>query len=421
MNSEILASLDFFERDRGIKREVLLEAINTALLTAARKAVGPARELRVEIDPKSGNIKAVAKLVVVERVQNKHDEISLADAQRRCKPDAQIGEEVDSVVTPHDFGRIAAQTARQAIMQRIRHAERDMIYDEFKDRAGEIITGTVRRFERSDVIVDLGRFEGLMPNRERVATEEYNVGDRIRAYVVAVENGMRGPEIILSRSHPNFVRRLFETEVSEIADKTVEIKGIARESGHRTKIAVWSANEKVDPVGACVGMRGARVKNIVRELNNEKVDIIRWSSDIKELVVEALKPAKLKSITLDPARKQVQIKVDADQLSLAIGKKGQNARLTSRLTGWDIAIDRDESAREAFEQNVEKGVQSLASALSVPVDIARKLMECGMVSSDVITTADPSDIAEQIGCDPAMAQQIFDAAQRDLEKSSGAV
>lgn len=421
MNSEILASLDFFERDRGIKREVLLEAINTALLTAARKAVGPARELRVEIDPKSGNIKAVAKLMVVERVVNKHDEISLADAQKRCKPDAQLGEEVDAVVTPHDFGRIAAQTARQAIMQRIRHAERDMIYDEFKDRAGEIITGTVRRFERSDVIIDLGRFEATMPNRERVVTEEYTVGDRIRAYVVAVENGMRGPEIILSRSHPNFVRRLFETEVSEIADKTVEIKSIAREAGHRTKIAVWSANEKVDPVGACVGMRGARVKNIVRELNNEKVDIIRWSADIKELVLEALKPAKVKSINLDATKKHVYIKVDSDQLSLAIGKRGQNARLTSRLTGWDISIDRDESAREAFEQNVEKGVQSLAASLAVSVDIARKLMDAGMISADVIAMADPSDIAEQTGCDLTVAQQIFSAAQQHAEASSGTV
>jgi N utilization substance protein A len=421
MNSEILASLDFFERDRGIKREVLLEAINTALLTAARKAVGPARELRVEIDPKSGNIKAIAKLLVVERVRNKHDEISLADAQKHCKPDAQLGEEVDTVVTPHDFGRIAAQTARQAIMQRLRHAERDMIYDEFKDRAGEIITGTVRRFERSDVIVDLGRFEGVMPNRERVATEEYNIGDRIRAYVVAVENGARGPEIILSRSHPNFVRRLFETEVSEIADKTVEIKGIARESGHRTKIAVWSANEKVDPVGACVGMRGARVKNIVRELNNEKVDIIRWSSDIKELVLEALKPAKIKSLTLDTAKKQVQIKVEADQLSLAIGKRGQNARLTSRLTGWDIDIKKDESVQEAFQQNVEKGFQSMAQVLSVPLEIVRQLMDAGMQGIDVIAETDPADIAEQIGCELALAQQIHDAAQQELQKSSRSV
>ncbi len=305
MNSEILAALDFFERDRGIKREVLLEAINNAVLSAARKAVGPARELRVETDPRTGEMKAIAKLMVVEKVENKHDEISLPQAQK-LKPGAQLGEEVDVQVTTKDFGRIAAQTAKQAIMQRIRQAEKEMIYDEFKDRAGEIVSGTVRRFERSDVIIDLGKFEAIMPSRERVQTEDYNVGDRIRAYVVAVENGPRGPEIILSRSHPNFVRRLFETEVSEIADRTVEIKGIAREAGYRTKIAVWSPNEKVDPVGACVGMRGSRVKNIVRELNNEKVDIIRWTADVKEFVLEALKPAKVKSVTIQDGKKAVQ-------------------------------------------------------------------------------------------------------------------
>lgn len=418
MNSEILAGLDFFERDKGIKREVLLEAINNALLTAARKAVGPARELRVEIDPKSGDIKAIAKLIVVERVVNKHDEVSLAEARKKVKDDAQLGEELDISVTPKDFGRIAAQTARQAINQRLRQAEREMIYEEFRDRAGEIITGTVRRFERSDVIVDLGKFEGIMPNRERVATEEYSVGDRIRAYVVAVENGVRGPEIILSRSHPNFVRRLFETEVAEIADRTVEIKGIAREAGHRTKIAVWSANEKVDPVGACVGMRGARVKNIVRELNNEKVDIIRWSSDIKELVLEALKPAKVKSIVLNEAKHNVQIKVEADQLSLAIGKRGQNARLTSRLTGWDISIDKDESVREAFEQNVEKGAVALASSLGIEVDLARKLTMAGMAFVEVIAPSTAAQIAEAIGCDEQQAETILVAAQREMEKAN---
>ncbi len=418
MNSEILAGLDFFERDKGIKREVLLEAINNALLTAARKAVGPARELRVEIDPKSGDIKAIAKLIVVERVVNKHDEVSLTEARKKVKEDAQLGEELDISVTPKDFGRIAAQTARQAINQRLRQAEREMIYEEFRDRAGEIITGTVRRFERSDVIVDLGKFEGIMPNRERVATEEYSVGDRIRAYVVAVENGVRGPEIILSRSHPNFVRRLFETEVAEIADRTVEIKGIAREAGHRTKIAVWSANEKVDPVGACVGMRGARVKNIVRELNNEKVDIIRWSSDIKELVLEALKPAKVKSITLNEAKHNVQIKVEADQLSLAIGKRGQNARLTSRLTGWDISIDKDESVREAFEQNVEKGAVALALSLGIEVDLARKLTMAGMAFVEVIAPSTAAQIAEAIGCDEKQAETILVAAQREMEKAN---
>jgi len=408
MNSEILAGLDFFERDKGIKREVLLEAMNNALLTAARKAVGPARDLRVEFDPKTSTFKTIAKLIVVDKVTNKHDEISLNEALKLL-PATVVGEEIDVLVTPKDFGRIAAQTARQAMMQRIRQAERELIYEEFKDRAGEIVTGTVRRFERSDVIVDLGKFEGIMPNRERVATEEYTIGDRVRAYVVAVENGIRGPEIILSRSHPNFVRRLFEMEVAEIADRTVEVKGIAREAGHRTKIAVWSANEKVDPVGACVGMRGARVKNIVRELNNEKVDIIRWSADIKELVIEALKPAKIKTITLDEARKNVVIKVEDDQLSLAIGKRGQNARLTSRLCGWDISIEKDESVREAFEQNVEKGIAGLMKALSVSEDIARKLTESGMNSVEVL--GEPQDICDVTGCDLATAEQIYAAGQ----------
>jgi len=417
MNSEILAGLDFFERDKGIKREVLLEAMNNALLTAARKAVGPARDLRVEFDAKASSFKTIAKLIVVERVTNKHDEISLTEALK-VKPDTKVGEEIDVQVTPKDFGRIAAQTARQAMMQRIRQAEKEMIYDEFKDRAGEIVNGTVRRFERSDVIVDLGKFEGVMPNRERVATEEYAIGDRVRAYVVAVENGVRGPEIILSRSHPNFVRRLFETEVAEIADGTVIIKGIAREAGHRTKIAVWSPNEKVDPVGACVGMRGARVKNIVRELNNEKVDIIRWNSDIKELVIEALKPARIKSLTLDEAKKNVNIKVDDDQLSLAIGKRGQNARLTSRLTGWDISITKDESVREAFEQNVEKGIAGLMSALSVTEEVARKLTEAGMVSADAL--GDPQDICDVVGCDLATAEQIYAAAQAAISGAAKA-
>ncbi|MEI9894752.1 MAG: transcription termination factor NusA [Chthoniobacter sp.] len=411
MNSEILAGLDFFERDKGIKREVLLEAINNAVLAAARKAVGPAKDLRVDIDSKSGDMKVYAKLTVVEKVENKHDEISFALA-KKFKADVQLGEELEVPVTPRDFGRIAAQTAKQAMMQRIRQAEKEMIYDEFKDRAGEIVSGTVRRFERLDVVVDLGKFEAVMPNKERVQTEDYNVGDRIRAYVVAVQNGARGPEIIISRSHPNFVRRLFETEVSEIADRTVEIKGIAREAGHRTKIAVWSANEKVDPVGACVGMRGARVKNIVRELNNEKVDIIRWSSDTKEFVLEALKPAKVKSVTLDEAKKNILIKVDEDQLSLAIGKRGQNARLTSRLTGWDINIEQDKSVIEDFNDRVNKAGKTLADALQIEQAIAVSLVRGGLSTLEMIAEVEPQDIADAIGIAPEKAAEIQAAAKR---------
>ena len=359
-------------------------------------------------------------MTAIEKIENKHDEISFKTA-KMFKSDIQLGEDIEVPVTPKDFGRIAAQTAKQAMMQRIRQAEKEMIYDEFKDRAGEIVSGTVRRFDRSDVVVDLGKFEALMPNRERVQTEDYNIGDRIRAYVVAVENGVRGPEIIISRSHPNFVRRLFEMEVSEINDRTVEIKGIAREAGYRTKIAVFSANEKVDPVGACVGMRGSRVKNIVRELNNEKVDIIRWSADLKELVLEALKPAKVKSVTLDESKKAILIKVDEDQLSLAIGKRGQNARLTSRLTGWDINIEEDKSAAEIFKTKKETAANSFADALQITPEMAATLVSVGMNSVEVIASgSEPQDIADALGIDLAAATAIHEAARREYDKTAAA-
>jgi N utilization substance protein A len=278
----------------------------------------------------------------------------------------------------------------------------------------------VRRFERSDVVVDLGKFEATMPMRERVQTEDYNIGDRIRAYVLAVENGPRGPEIILSRSHPNFVRRLFEVEVSEINDRTVEIRGIAREAGFRTKIAVHSANEQIDPVGACVGMRGSRVKNIVRELNNEKVDIIRWSADPKEFALEALKPAKIRSVTLDPDKKSINIRVDEDQLSLAIGKRGQNSRLTSRLLGWDINIEKDESKEQVFEQRVAQAAKALAATLKVDEDIATKLVKGGMANLDALLEVEANDIADILGCEVEKAQAIHEAARKEHEKMASA-
>ncbi|HYZ74617.1 MAG TPA: transcription termination factor NusA [Chthoniobacterales bacterium] len=420
MNSDLLAVLDYMEREKGIKREILLEALSGALLTAAKKSVGPARDLRVTIDPKSGEITALANLIVADVVRSIHDEIPLARA-RKIKPDAVVGDVIEVEVTPEGFGRIAAQTARQAILQRIRQIEKEMIFDEFKDRAGEIVSGTVRRFDRSDVVVDLGKFEAVMPMRERVATEDYNIGDRIRAYVVAVENTNRGPEIIISRSHPNFVRRLFEVEVSEIADRTVEIKAISREAGYRTKIAVWSADEKVDPVGACVGMRGSRVKNIVRELNQEKVDIIRWSADPREFVMEALKPAKIKSITIDEDRKAVQVTVDEDQLSLAIGRRGQNARLTSRLTGWEINISKDESVTHAFEQKLAQAITTLAKTLNIDEETARSLARAGMNSIDGILETDPNDIAELLQIDVGQAQKIQESAKKEHERKLASI
>lgn len=412
MNAEFIAMLDYLERERGIKREVLIEAVSNALLSASKKSVGASRDLHIDIDPKTGEIRALANLLVVEKVTNPQDEISL-DKARRIKPEAQIGEAVEVEVTPKNFGRIAAQTAKQAMMQRIRQVEKEMIYEEFKDRAGEIVSGTVRRFDRSDVILDLGKFEAVMPQRERVVVEDYNVGDRLRAYVVAVENGARGPEIIVSRSHPNFVRRLFELEVSEIADGTVEIRGIAREAGYRTKIAVFSANPKVDPVGACVGMRGSRVKNIVRELNNEKVDIIRWSSDPKDFVLEALKPAKVKNLLFDVEKKTATISVDEDQLSLAIGKKGQNARLTSRLTGWEINIEKEAPSTSAVEQKVAQAAQTLAGSLPISEEQAMTLVKMGFTNLEGLRDAELSDLVEILGVDEEKAREIYEAVHRD--------
>ncbi len=415
MNSELIAMLDYLERERGIKREMLIEAISTALLAASKKNfTSGTRELRIDINPKNGTIRALATLIAVERIQNPHDEILLSKA-KAIKADVKPGEELEVEVTPRDFGRIAAQAARQAINQRIRQIEKDMIYEEFKDRAGEIVGGTVRRFDRSDVVIDLGKFEGIMPHKERVVTEEYSVGDRLRAYVVAVENGARGPEIILSRSHPNFVRRLFEIEVSEIGDRTVELKVIAREAGYRTKVAVHSADAKVDPVGACVGMRGARVKNIVRELNNEKVDIIRWDPDPLKFAAAALKPANIRNISLNESTHTIEVRVDKDDLSLAIGKRGQNARLTAKLTGWEVEISEDRSAEQALESQKAQAAHSISDTLGITEEEAQKLAAGGMNSIEAILTGTAEDIAEILECDVERGQKILDAAKASAQ------
>src|SRR5260221_13254789 len=398
MNADFLAVLEFWEREKGINREVLVAAVHEALLSAAKKAVGPARELRVAIDQKNGDIRAFAKLMVSERVMSTHDQISVFDA-RRIKPDAQVGQELEKEVTPTGFGRVASQFAKQALMQKIRQAEKALIFTEFKDRVGDIISGTVRRFERSDVILDLGKYEALLPNRERVPTEEYQVGERIRCYFKAVEQGQHGPEIILSRADPRFVIKLFQLEVSEINDGTIEIKGIAREPGFRTKLAVWTRDEKVDPVGACVGLRGQRVKNIVRELNNEQVDIIRWDSNVRNYITNALAPAKLKAFEIDEARKRVRILVSEDQLSLAIGKRGQNARLTSKLTGWQVDIEPEVVVTKGFEEKVAEAVESLAAIPGITREQADALVHNGLLRLEDLLQADVSDLADisQIG------------------------
>ncbi len=415
MTNDIVALIDYYEKEKGIDREKVVAALEYAFISAYRKMVPGAdaiETLRAAVDTKKGETRIWASLTAVadEDYSDKFNEVPMKLASKK-KPESVIGDILEFDVTPKDFGRIAVQTAKQTMMQRLRQAEKEMIYEEFKDRAGDVVSGTVRRFERNDVMIDLGKFEGIMPNRERVQGEEYNIGDRIRAYVLAVENEGRGPEIILSRSHPNFVRRLFEAEVNEISDRTVEIRGVAREAGFRTKIAVWSNDSKVDPVGACVGLRGARVKNIVRELNNEKVDIIRWSEDPREFVKEALKPAEIRSITVDEAAKVVNVTVDEIDLSKAIGRKGQNARLTSRLMGWDVQVRKDESKEEQLKAKIGGAAHTLGEQLGLTDALAEKLTFAGGASAELVVDMPADYIAGALGITDEEAETILEKAR----------
>lgn len=412
MTNDIVALIDYYEKEKGIDRDKVLAALEFAFISAYRKMVPGAdaiETLRADVDTRKGDTTIHASLSVVadDDYVDKFNEVPLSLA-RKSKPDAELNDQVDFNVTPKNFGRIATQTAKQTMMQRLRMAEKEMIYDEYKDRAGDIVSGTVRRFEKSDVMIDLGKFEGRIPSRERVVTEDYNIGDRIRVYVVAVENETRGPEIILSRSHPNFVRRLFESEVAEIADNTVDLRGIAREAGYRTKVAVASNDEKVDPVGACVGLRGARVKNIVRELNNEKVDIIRWSDDPATFVVDALKPANIRTIKLDQENKVVSVTVDEEELSKAIGRRGQNARLTAKLMGWDVQVSKDETQHEQFEARVGDAAHTLAEQLGIDDEMADRLFRAGGATADLVAQMPAEYIAQALEVSEEEATAILE-------------
>ncbi|TAG10777.1 MAG: transcription termination/antitermination protein NusA [Verrucomicrobia bacterium] len=421
MTNDIVALIEYYEKEKSIDRAKVLAALEFAFISAYRKMVPGAESidtLRADCNLKKGETKIYAMLQAVEDAEltDKFNQVPLSTARKK-NPTIEAEEFIEFNVTPKDFGRIAVQTAKQTMMQRLRQAEKEMIYEEFKDRAGDIVSGTVRRFDRNDVMVDLGKFEGIMPNRERVQGEDYNIGDRIRAYVLAVENEGRGPEIILSRSHPNFVRRLFEAEVNEISDRTVEIRAIAREAGFRTKVAVWSSDPKVDPVGACVGMRGARVKNIVRELNNEKVDIIRWSDDPAELVREALKPAELISITVNTEGRSVNVTVNEADLSKAIGRKGQNARLSSRLMGWDVQVKRDESKAEQFKEKMGGVAHSLSEQLGITDELGEKLMLIGGVSAEMIVDMPADFISGTLDISLDEAESILERANALVSNS----
>lgn len=419
MNSDFLAIVDFYQRERGLDRETIVRAVEEALEATAKKSAREIGNLRIEIDRKTLDVKVFSIHKVVETATGSKDEISLAEA-RRIKADAKIGDMVEKPCAPGVMGRIAAAAAKQMIIQRLRQAERDKVYEEYKNTVGDIVSGTVRRFERSDVVVEVEHAEAIMAGDERPVTEQYQVGDRIRALVLRVERENSGPMIELSRSHPDFVRRLFEMEVSEIADGTVQIRGVAREPGFRTKLAVAAGDEKVDPVGACVGLRGMRVKNIVRELSGEKIDIVRWNEDIRQYIANALQPAKLVRATTDDATRTVKVLVAADQLSLAIGKKGQNARLTAKLTGWRVDIER-EASDITFEEKVALAIAELAKVEGIGPERSEALVQAGFLTLEGILAADIADLEAVEGMDAASAEATHQAAEVAYEKKHGVI
>lgn len=337
MNIEFIEALDQIEKEKGIKKEVLLDAIEAAITSAYKRNFGSAQNVKITIDRETGEVRVYSVKNVVENVESDLLEISLKNA-KEIDANYEIGDIVEEVVRPKNFGRIAAQTAKQVVVQRIREAERDIVFDLYVNRQDEIITGIVQRKERSNVFVDLGRIEAVLGSNEQMQGETYNHGDRIKLYIVEVKKTTKGPQILVSRTHPGLVKRLFELEVPEIYDGVVEIYSISREAGSRTKMAVYSHNQDIDPVGACVGHKGSRVQQIVNELKGEKIDIIKWSDDPKEYISSALSPAKVLSVNVNETEKTANVIVEDYQLSLAIGKEGQNARLAAKLTGWKIDI-----------------------------------------------------------------------------------
>jgi N utilization substance protein A len=379
MNNELLSALEYLEKERGIKKEILIKAVESALVSAVKKTLREKTlDVKVDVDPQSGLFK-----VFVD------------------------GKEIKDT----EFGRIAAQTAKQVIIQRIREAEKDIAFEEFQQKKGDIVNGSVHRFEKSAVILDLGKAEGILPKKEQLATETYRQGDRLKVLVLEVKQTNRGPQIILSRSDPMLVKRLFELEVPEIFEDIVEIKSIARDPGERTKIAVYSKDEKVDSVGACVGMRGSRVKNIVRELQGEKIDIIKWEPNITEYIKGALSPAKISKIKIDEENKKIEVIVEDDQLSLAIGKHGQNVRLASKLIGYEIDIKSlSELVKERKE--VKKKKIPLMDLPGIGKKTAHVLQKAGFDSFEKIASASLEELTKVKGIGKKTAQKILAEAKK---------
>jgi N utilization substance protein A len=414
MKDDLLGIIDQISRQRELSRDVLIEAIEKALLQAAKKRYGSHRQISATIDRDTGEIKVIAPKKVVEIMTDFSTQIPVEEALT-IDPNAKVGQIIEVEAMPRDFGRIAAQTAKQIVAQKLREAERENIYEEYKDREGEIVSGTVQRREYNDVIVELDRVEGLLPYREQIRGEEYRRGDRLRVLIIEVakHESRGGSQIILSRTHPDLLRRLFELEVPEIYDGLVEIKAIAREPGDRSKIAVATNVENLDAVGTCVGMRGSRVQMVVHELGGERIDILPWNLVPGTFIASALSPAKIVSVSVDEDEDSAKVVVPDDQLSLAIGRKGQNVRLAAKLTGWNIDIKSQSEAEAEAKRKIAKSIFKSAPVTDlegVGSKIAGKLLEAGFSSVEDIADTDVEHLVEVPGIGAKTAQKLHSAA-----------
>ncbi len=412
---ELMQIADAVAREKSIDKQIVIDAMADSIEKAAKSRYGLETNIRADINDKTGEIKLQRLLEVVETVEDYDTQIDLKSAQKKNEA-AKIGDHIGELLPPMDFGRIAAQSAKQVIVQKVRDAERDRQFEEFKDRVGEIINGTVKRVEYGNVIVDLGRGEAIIRRDELIPREMYRYGDRVRAYIYDVRREQRGPQIFMSRTHPQFMAKLFQMEVPEIYDGVIEIRSVARDAGSRAKIAVFSNDSAIDPVGACVGMRGSRVQAVVGELQGEKIDIIPWNQEPAGFIVNALQPAEVAKVVLDEERERIEVVVPDEQLSLAIGRRGQNVRLASQLTGWDIDIltEEEESNRRQAEFNANS--QTFVDALNVDEMVAQLLASEGFSDLEEVAYVEPDEIAMIEGFDDDTAGELQARAREFLEK-----
>jgi len=411
---ELLAAADQAARDKGIDRDEVLQAMEQAIQKAGRSKYGQEYDIRAEIDRKSGEIRLLRFREVADPVENEATQIPLAEA-KRLNPEAEVGDFITDPLPPIDFGRIAAQTAKQVIVQKVRDAERQRQYNEYKDRVGEIVNGLVKRVEFGNVIVDLGRAEAILRRDELLPRESFRQGERVRAYIYDVRQEVRGPQIFLSRTHPQFMAKLFAQEVPEIYDGIIEIRAVARDPGSRAKIAVISNDHGIDPVGACVGMRGSRVQAVVAELQGEKIDIIPWSQDPATFVVNALAPAEVAKVVMDEEQRRIEVVVPDEQLSLAIGRRGQNVRLASQLTGWDIDILTEAEESERRQEEFRTRSKMFIDALDVDDVIAHLLVTEGFTSVEEVAFVPLSELGGIEGFDEDVAKELQQRARTFLE------